>query len=432
MRGVTLRFEAEEPSLVHPFDVEKLETAVLNLLSNAVKFVDEGGTVVVRVAAVDGAAVLTVTNTGQGIPAEALPHLFNRFYQVDGSATRTREGSGIGLALVHEIVKLHGGRVTVESSPEAGTSFAVTLPVVVTSDNKPPVLASGDGRGAPGEVVVTPEPPPAAVPRMEQQPEANGTRPVVLLVEDNADMRAYLRDHLADAYQVEEAPDGEAGVAAAQALVPDLVLSDVMMPRMDGMALVAALKADVQTSHIPVVLLTAKGEVDSKIEGLATGADDYLTKPFNAAELLARVENLIAQRRLLRARYQEQLQEAPPAAVPGLPAPDVTFLEQVQTTVQAHLADATFGVEALAEAVHMSPRQLTRKLKGLLGETPNQLIVRLRLAQAAALLQQPGARVGEVAAQVGFRSTSRFREAFRARYNMAPSQYATAPDAREA
>jgi len=431
MHGVALRIEVDAPSISHVFDAEKLETVVLNLLSNAIKFVDAGGTVTMQVVREAEAAMIRVHNTGASIPLEAQPHLFDRFYQVDGSATRRRDGSGIGLSLVYELVKLHDGTIMVESSPETGTAFTVRLPVL--SHDEDPAAVHGDGVASqtavdlalPGRDVIEamPEAMTAASPAEPLPPTAEA-RPVVLIVEDNADMRAYLCDHLATTYHVEEAEDGRAGLDVARAVVPDLVLSDVMMPRMDGFELVHALKTDVQTSHIPVVLLTAKGEVDSKIEGLEAGADDYPTKPFNASELRARVANLIAQRRMLRTRYQAEVQAGAPADVVGLSAPDVAFLEQVAATVQANLTDERFSVEMLAEAVAMSPRQLRRKLKGVLDETPNQLIVRHRLTQAAALLEQPDARVGEVAAAVGFRSTSRFREAFRAQYDMSPSQYA--------
>ncbi|MEM6648065.1 MAG: ATP-binding protein, partial [Bacteroidota bacterium] len=355
MHSVKLRMETEAPSIPHVFDAEKLETVVLNLLSNAIKFVNEGGAVTVHVAREAEAAVIRVHNTGSFIPLEAQPHLFDRFYQVDGSATRRRDGSGIGLSLVHELVKLHGGEIAVASSADSGTAFTVTLPAL--PHDEATAWVRGDGRSEqvavelalPSRDVIEAMPEAsAAVEEALPAPPTDGTRPVVLIVEDNADMRAYLRDHLATTYHVEEAEDGVAGLDVAREVVPDLVLSDVMMPRMDGFGLVAALKIDVQTSHIPVVLLTAKGEVDSKIEGLEAGADDYLTKPFNASELRARVANLIAQRRMLRTRYQAEVQAGPPSAVVGLPAPDVAFLEQVEATVQAHLADELFGVEVLA------------------------------------------------------------------------------------
>jgi len=246
---------------------------------------------------------------------------------------------------------------------------------------------------------------------------------IVLVVEDNADMRAYIRAHLEDTYHIEEAEDGVVGLERAKALVPDLVLSDVMMPELDGFGLLAALRADARTSHIPVVLLTAKADAESKIVGLETGADDYLAKPFNAEVLRARVRNLIEQRRRLRATYSREVLMRSPDEL-GLPSAEVVFLTRVKADIEARLDQTWFGVDALASEVGMSPRQLRRKLEGLLGERPNELIRRMRLQRAAVLLREKVGLVKEVAYAVGFKSESHFHKAFREVYGVTPSAYA--------
>ncbi len=420
-RRLRLRFTAEAERLPHVFDAERLETVVLNLISNAFKFTPEGGTITVAVRKDDaGQAVLSVHDTGVGIPPEHLPYLFDRFYQVDGSTTRAREGTGIGLALVKQLVDLHGGHIAVESTVGQGTTFTVTLP------EREAGAAWGDDGGPAGsrtaEVVLADlarsRPGGDGAPAEEVGEEAT----VVLVVEDNADMRAYIRAHLEAAYHVVEAANGVEGLEQARALVPDLVLSDVMMPQMDGFDLLAALKADERTSHVPVVLLTARADVESKLHGLDTGADDYLAKPFNADELNTRVRNLIEQRRLLREKYSREVLVLGAREV-TLPSMEAAFLARVHQAIEDNLSDAHFGVDALAEAVGMSPRQLLRKLKALTDESPNALLRRVRLERAAALLGRKAMTVKEVAHAVGFRSLPYFAKTFCEVYGVAPSAY---------
>ncbi|MEM6647411.1 MAG: ATP-binding protein [Bacteroidota bacterium] len=407
-------------------DADALEKVVSNLLSNALKFTSEGG-VEVSVAEVDGMAELTVHDTGAGIAAEHVPHLFDRFYQVEQAKTRSHEGSGIGLALVKELVELHGGSIQAESVAGEGSAFTVRLPLSVAP-------ASGDGMAGPTEramPVVAPldalHTDTAAVPSVATDESG---KPLVLLVEDNADMRAYVRSHLEDEYAVQEAVDGAEGIAMAREVVPDLVISDVMMPKMDGHALCSALKAEVSTSHIPVLMLTARGEVEDRIDGFGAGADGYLSKPFNAKELQARVAALIAERRRLRAFYQvsEPDFSAAPAEpeLPPLPKLEQAFVDRVLDALEAHLGHANFGVDELADTMALSRRQLTRKLTALTGESPSATQRRLRLERARVLLGE-GYSVKEVAAQVGFLSRASFSKAFTKAFGQAPSQVADAP-----
>jgi len=303
-----------------------------------------------------------------------------------------------------------------------GSVFTVGRPLTVAP-------ASGDGMAGPAEraapvVALVPNKDVEAAPAVSAEV---GAKPLVLLVEDNADMRAYVRSHLEDAYAVEEAADGEVGLAMAREAVPDLVLSDVMMPKMDGHALTSALKAEVSTSHIPVLMLTARGEVEDRIDGYGVGADGYLSKPFNAKELRARVAGLIAERRRLHAYYHAQGAQAETTLLdegtPALPAREHAFIAEVKQVIETHLDVARFNVNQLADAMALSPRQLTRKLTALTAETPAVMLRRMRLEQAKQLLSD-GYTVKEVASRVGFKSVPSFSRAFTLAYDQPPSRYA--------
>ena len=406
--GVALLLDGPT-ALAAELDAPKVEGVLTNLLANALAFTEPGGKVRVGLEARGGEAVLTVEDTGVGIAAESLPHVFDRFRQVDGSATRTHEGTGIGLALAKELVEMHGGTIAVESAVGFGTRFTVRLPRgaggAVGPAEAEVVVAAPDDLGGDG---TAPAPP-------------GDDRPVVLVVEDNADLRAFVRGHLADRYRVVEAPDGAAGLEAARAHAPALVLSDVMMPEMDGVALTRALKADASLSDVPVVLLTARADEASVLGGLEAGADDYLAKPFSPAELRARVDNAVAARRQMRERYSDEVVVGPSRVV--VPSAEAAFLEAVRDAAEAHLGDDAFGVERLAEAVGLSRRQLTRRLKDALGTAPGAFLRELRLARAAQLLGQGAGTVAEVAYAVGYRDPEHFSKQFRKAFGVTPSAY---------
>ena len=423
-RGMTLHMGSPPGPFLHGFDADMLENALVNLLANAFKFTPDGGTITVHLhREANGQACIEVGDTGAGIAADHLAFLFDRFYQVD--ATTTREGAGIGLALAKELVALHGGMITVESEVGVGTRFTIHLPDVpieaegLEQQEQAAVHQATAGRLSVAEIemgLVA-----AEAPQASKAVSAEAT--IVLLVEDNADMRDYLRGHLKDDFEVVEAEDGKQGLARAYELVPDLVLSDVMMPEMDGLALCKALKQDERTSHIPVVLLTAKADVETRISGFETGADAYFPKPFNAEELNVRVRSLIEQRRALRTKFSRS-GEAITITEVSLPSQEVAFLEQVQQVVEERLSDTSFGVDGLAEEVGMSQRQLLRKLRALTGETSHEMIWRLRLERAADLLRQKAASVKEVAYAVGFKYEASFSRSFRKVYGVSPSEYA--------
>lgn len=256
---------------------------------------------------------------------------------------------------------------------------------------------------------------------------ATSDKEVILIVEDNADVRSYLREHLEDRFQVWEAGNGEEGLAKAQELVPDLIITDVMMPKMDGYAFSKSLKADEKTNHIPIIMLTARAEEADKLAGLEIGVDDYLLKPFSPNELAVRVRNLIAIRRQLRERFSRTVALKPSEI--GATSMDEAFLRKVLAAVEKHLGDENFGVERLGQEVGMSRTQVHRKLKALTNQTASELIRSLRLQRAAELLQHRAGTVAEIAFQVGFGDPSYFTKCFREQFGCLPSEYGKKADA---
>jgi signal transduction histidine kinase/DNA-binding response OmpR family regulator len=472
MRRVAVSIHADRDEIEVYFDKDKLEKILTNLLSNAFKFTPEGGEVTVavyrhsdsalageesdssairQIASVaalprnDGAGFVTIAiaDTGIGIPAEELPRVFDRFYQVDSSQTREHEGSGIGLALTKELVELHHGSISVKSEVGKRTEFTVTLPLgrehlkddeiveepplgVILSpaqavdrvrDARLPVMNKGGGQEESETKNQMLHP---TFSRDQRDHDSVGQKSIVLVVEDNADVRAYMREHLVSGYDVQEAHDGEEGIDKAKEIIPDLIISDVMMPKKDGYELCQTLKSDEKTSHIPIILLTAKAGTENKIEGLETGADDYLTKPFDAKELLVRAKNLIDLRRKLRERFSVgQVLKPGDIAVTSI---DDAFLKKAMSLVERRMGDEEFGVEQLRDELGMSRTQLHRKLTALTNQSAGDFIRYMRLQRAKDLLTKNGGTVSEIAYQVGFSSVAYFTKCFREQFGTVPSE----------
>ena len=480
-KGQTLRFESKEEKLLVYFDRDKMEKIFSNLLSNAIKFTPEGGSVEVSIEQSAGgggqnaagleqraegeeqrakrilsssasalrplpSALVFVKDTGIGIPADKLPHVFDRFYQVDNSPTREHEGTGIGLALAKELVELHHGKIEVASVLGEGTTFTVRLPlgkehlqpeevseqlsVVSEQLSVSSESASGKLQVASEENFESPTLQQSTTPSIHQSNDPSIPKSLhpeiqehdlILIVEDNADMRRFVREELAPRYRVLEAADGEEGWQKALETIPDLVISDVMMPKMNGYELCSRLKTDERTSHVPVILLTAKAGTEDKIEGLHTGADDYLSKPFDRHELAARVQNLIALRRKLVERFAKRLVLKPSEIVAE--NQDDAFLKKVMTVVEEHLGDENFEVDTLCRGVGMSRAQLHRKLKALVDQSAMELMRGMRLQRAADLLRQNAGTIAEIAYQVGFSSQAHFTRSFHERFGCSPSEF---------
>lgn len=434
-KRITLHLTSDRDQFVGEMDRPKLENILYNLLSNALKFTPANGTVSVELSCLDsdngGWVELQVTDTGVGIGAEKLPYVFDRFYQADASDTREQEGTGIGLALTKELVELHGGIIQIASQKGIGTTVTVRLPTRQAQPFEPAVSAPDLLVPAlpDSELVVLTEPSPDQAeqvgiwPHQPNEPAAEA--PLVLLIEDNEEVRAFIRSSLGDAYRIVEAGNGEEGIRLAQEHIPDLVITDLMMPRLDGYQVCTTLRQDERTSHIPVIMLTARADLESKLEGLQTGADSYLAKPFHQRELLAQITNLLRVRRQLRERYsqttlgRQTLWQPEPSSMPSM---EQVFLTRVQTALETHLDDEQYSVDRLCEEVGLGRTQLHRKLKALIDQTPGDLLRLLRLQRAHDLLRNNVGTVAEVAYRVGFGNPANFSTSFSRHFGYPPSE----------
>jgi len=416
-----LHFLTDIDTLYMEYDREKLRQIVSNLLSNAIKFTPEKGNIYISVTenTASSALVIKVKDTGIGIAEDQLPYIFDRFYQLDNSHTNKTEGTGIGLALTKELVKLMGGEIVVKSPPTGagkGSEFTVTLALrkVEAADETP----SGDIQSAAS-------PMPARVVMPEEN--ANSNAPLILLVEDNADVVAYTASCLPE-YRLVVGKDGREGFDIATEMIPDLIITDVMMPLMDGFELTEKLRGNENTSHIPVIILTAKADISSKIEGLQQGADAYLEKPFNKNELLVRVRKLLEMRKNLQQYYLNKagINGEVATAVPPkteVPLIEDSFVKKVREAVEQNLSDASFSVEKLARLVFMSHSQLHRKLEALTGYSPNKFIRMARLEKARELLRDQANSIASVAMDCGYDDPGYFARVFKQEYGVTPQKW---------
>lgn len=401
------------------FDPEKIQTIFLNLIGNGIKFTPEGGDIYITIlesqASEHGSSLeLQVKDNGVGIPADQLPHIFDRFYQVDDSSTRKGEGTGIGLALTRELVKMLGGNIDVKSQEEEGTEFTILLPISRTAEERPAIQESPDGRS---KIELIPTVSPAAAEAIID----NVDLPVALLIEDNKDVLQYLSACLQGQYRLEKATNGREGIEKAINLVPDIIISDVMMPEKDGFEVVATLKEDMRTSHVPIILLTAKADLDSRLEGLERGADAYLSKPFEKKELEVRLRKLIEIRQQLSARYSTLIPSGAPTT--KAEALEDSYLQQLKQAILALLEKGEFTIPYLCREMGVSRTQLHRKLKALTGKTTTQVIRTVRMQRAMDLLRQSELNVSEVGYAVGYDSPSHFTQEFTKEFGKAPSFY---------
>ncbi|MDP5171658.1 MAG: ATP-binding protein, partial [Bacteroidia bacterium] len=381
-KHLRLTFYSEIEELVMDFDEEKIQHIIYNLLSNAIKFTDKGGKVVLHATVVTMEAKrflqLKVQDTGCGISPDQLSHIFDRFYQADTSHIQKNQGTGIGLALTRELIDLMEGRIDVVSKPGKGTTFTLLLPVLLQPET--PILVRKTVQKQPG--LSQAAFPPTETPGIDEGSQPEHEKPVLLLIEDNADVVRYIVRILEQEYHIHTAPNGQLGIEQAWEIVPDIIISDVMMPEKNGYEVCATLKADERSSHIPIILLTAKATVDARIEGLKVGADAYLVKPFHKEELFVRLAKLVELRKAIQARYAGAPHFSAEGEAQNEPSLDDLFLQKLITLVENRLDDSELSVSDLCRAVGLSNTQVNRKLKALTGKTPSQFIRSIRLQRA--------------------------------------------------
>jgi signal transduction histidine kinase/ligand-binding sensor domain-containing protein/DNA-binding response OmpR family regulator len=437
-KRINLNFYSDKEEIIAYVDKDKIEKIITNLLSNAFKFTPEGGKVEVEIKIKErytedklisdrsnlyGHLVeIIVSDTGIGIPQEMMDKIFDRFYQVDNSHIRKQEGTGLGLALTKELVELHYGKIKIESEEGKGSKFTITLQLGKEHLKSEEIIDDEmeDKGVVKNEIELMP-----AYYEPKVSPDigifTETDRLLLLIVEDNTDVRNYIRGNLEEDYRILEAVDGENGYDKAIECIPDIIISDVMMPKMDGFEMCGKLKTDERTSHIPIIMLTAKATNQDKIEGYETGADDYVMKPFDTKVLRARIENLIQQRRRLIEYFKKEgifeLNESSATST------DKKFIKKALDIIYKHISDSTFSVDVFTDEIAMSKAQLTRKLNAMVGESPGDLIRKIRMIKAAKLIKEKFGNISEIAVEVGYNNPSNFAQVFKKHFGVSPSEY---------
>lgn len=441
-RRIDLRFESSQERLAVWFDESLMQKVIGNLLSNALKYTEpDKGRIVLSVASENGCAVIRVEDNGIGMAPDQLEQIFKRFYQVDS----THGGSGIGLALTKGLVELHGGEIGVQSSEHQGSVFTVRLPLgrdhltddqiaAKTDDEKLLVIndiehsvSEFEGGGIAGPEPDADATDPSAMPAeasfpSEQEPDAGKNRYKVLLVEDNRALRELLHEIFAPHYDVTTAENGFEALEAMKHDLPDIIVSDIVMPRMDGFELCKAVKSNFDTSHIPFIALTAYTSIENNLRGYQTGADDYVTKPFNARILLARCHNLINSRIVLQKKFRDQ-QHVEPENLVYTPL-DQAFIQQAMEIIDRHIRDPKFNIDTFAKEMCIARTKLFVKLKNISGQTPSEFIMTIKLRRAAdLLLNQPEYNVSDICELLGFNTLRYFSKCFKDKYRISPLRY---------
>jgi signal transduction histidine kinase/DNA-binding response OmpR family regulator len=414
-KNITLETQYGSPEVIMDFDEEKMQYVFYNLLSNAIKFTPAGGRVTLKIHTPGDRLVIDVADTGRGIPEAAIPHIFDRFYQVQ-EYTGEQGGTGIGLALTKELIELIGGSIQVKSVLGQGSIFKVSIPIL--NDTATP---SGTLMPAKTATAVKAEARPAF------EPAEGSEQPEILIIEDTGAVADYLRLLLVQDYHLRFAADGQAGIDQALEHIPDLIITDVMMPEKNGYQVCQELKQDERTSHIPIIMLTAKADMTSKIKGLEFGADAYLSKPFEQQELFVRLRKLLELRALLQAKYQSYTSsQFIPSSTAGISTEadrEKEFLQKLILAIEERLSDADLTIPELSQQLAMSDAQLYRKLKAISGKTPSQFVRTVRLQKAMALLRSSGLNVSEIAYEVGFTSPQYFSRMFKEEFGIPPSEF---------
>lgn len=413
--GVELTFKSDSDSYEMDYDPDKLSRIISNLISNAIKYTNSKGKVTVDLSTEHTGGeklILTIRDTGVGIDSDKLPQIFDRFYQVEEQSYGSKRGSGLGLAITRELVQMLHGEIHVESVVNQGSTFRVELPVTHLAQEGEAEL---DQTAIDGRIPIETE-----EGLLFKDQEGNGELPILLIVEDNPDVSEYLHSLLEDEYKVEIAENGKKGIDKALEFVPDIILSDVLMPEMDGITMLDGLKKDIRTSHIPVIMLTAKADVESRLEGLETGAEAYLEKPFYKDELFIRLRMLVDLRKKLRARYSTFIFTEPGKNY-ALRNED-GFMYKLHESFRNNLDNEEFGVPQLCGIMAMSRAQLYRKFKALTNRSIIDYLLSYRLHIAKQLLIDSNLNVTQVAFEVGFKNLSHFSTKFHEEHGIKPSE----------
>lgn len=422
LRKITYAFHTSAPEVIAWFDPEKLEKVIFNLLSNAFKFTPDKGAIKLEIDKEESSLQIRVSDSGNGIKKELHEQIFKRYYEKVAIPFSKWKGSGLGLALSKQMIALHHGKLWVESEVGQGATFFVKIPLGKEHFRAEELV---DGK------LVSPLPSPSRkleLPKvMDEQPsltpitQAGAKAPAILLVEDNVEILQYLEGIFEGTYRIITAADGQEGLRKAAKENPDLIISDIMMPNMDGTTLCSKIKSDIKTSHIPVILLTARAAQPFKNEGLETGADDYITKPFNPNELRLRVRNIIRTRQIIREKFVRVMNFEPKEVT--VTSADEQFLRNALDIAEKHIDNSKFTAEQFAYELAVSRPLLFTKMKALTDQTPNNFMKTLRMKRAAQLLEQRKLNVSEVAYKVGFRDTRYFSKCFQKQFNKTPSEY---------
>ncbi len=427
VRDIKMIFESGRDYIPVEMDRDKMGRMLNNLLSNALKFTSDGGVVRFVISAIDDKIVeVRVEDNGLGIPDNELTAIFNRFYQCGNSHERRVEGTGIGLAHTRELAALHKGSITAYSKKNEYTAFILRLPVITAEPINDTAVADAlfsNGLSVSETPCLTF---PSGYPEEFAESINGKAREIILIVEDNSEVRNFILQHLEEDYKTLEADDGESGLEIARQIIPDLIISDVMMPGIDGYQFSNEIRNNQLTSHIPLILLTAKSDMDDRLEGFKNGIDDYITKPFSIRELKAIIRNLLNIRKLLRERFERNGFTIPSDAL-SIPA-DKAFLEKAIRIIEDHIEDSGYKVESLAGELSISVSQLNRKLNALINLPAGELMRSHKLKRAAEMLKNKSGTVSEICYTLGFNDHAYFARSFRKYYGCSPSEFMKSAD----
>jgi len=425
-KEIRLLFKSDSDWLPVVFDSEKMERVFLNLITNAFKFTPAGGEIGIEVNQINSDYIeIRVKDTGIGIPADHINNIFDRFYQADSSSTRPYEGTGIGLALVNEFVKLHNGDIEVHSrfenetqNNQTGTEFIICLPMGQIDQDQ---IFENDHFRVSHRVIESDVPKSVSKLVDLNLISSNLDKEILLIVEDNAEVREFIREQLEEDYRILEAENGVQGLELSQKEIPNLIISDLMMPEMDGYDFCKQIRNDEKTSHIPIIMLTAKAGLENKLKGLETGIDAYLTKPFKVKELQVRIRKLIQQRKQL----QDQFSESGLIQTTNVTDDSIekVFLEKAISVVESNFSNDQFKVNQFAGSLNMSPSQLNRKLQALVDQSAVQFIISVRLQYAAKLLRLKNKTIAEISYEVGYNDQAYFTRVFKKQFGVSPSEF---------